>query len=118
MVSVELQEKQRPRIQLPASVALTGVSVLLERTSKEIAAILTAIEGLMYSSIRPADYITHLRQLDGPDRVAKALAMTEKVTYWVKRELLRPDLVQQRGHILKLFLRTANVSCHRFPDSS
>lgn len=66
---------------------------------------------LMYSCIRPADYMTHLRRLLGPNRVAEACAVTSNITYWVMQEVLQSESVQQRGNVLKIFLTVTHVGC-------
>jgi hypothetical protein len=87
-----------------------NLDALLARGPAAIAATLTAIEGLMYRCICPPDYIYHLRRFPASKRVAEARRTARRITYWVMREVLKPNTVQGRGKILKLFLAAANVS--------
>ena len=99
---------------LSASESPTTVTALLHNTSEQMAAALTALEGVMYSRIRPADYISHLRELQGSDRVADASLTNHKITFWVMQKVLRSDLIERRGKAFKFFLKTAEVRASPF----
>jgi RasGEF domain len=75
----------------------------------DVAAALTALEGDMYSRIRPADYINHLQGHQGPNRVTEAQTATLKITFWVKQRVLHSDDIKRRGRMLKFYLRIAKV---------
>ena len=104
------QDEQRPRLVVTVNHSKANLDALLARGPAAIAATLTAIEGLMYRCICPPDYIYHLRRFPASKRVAEARRTSRRITYWVMREVLKPNTVQGRGKILKLFLAAANVS--------
>ena len=93
-----------------ANQSKANLDALLARGPAAIADTLTAIEGLMYRCICPPDYIYHLRRFPASKRVAEARRTTRRITHWVMREVLKPNTVEGRGKILKLFLAAANVS--------
>ena len=101
------QTEQDP---LPSpSELVTSVTTLLNNTSMQIATSLTSLDALMYSRLRPADYINYLRELQGPNRVADACASTLKIILWVKQKVLRSENIKRRGKAFKFFLETAEV---------
>jgi RasGEF domain len=82
---------------------------LEEFNSEQIAAALMVLEGDMYSRIRAADCINHLQERQCPNRVAEVHAMTLKITFWVKQKVLHSDRIEERGEMLKFFLKIAEV---------
>jgi hypothetical protein len=103
-----LQKEDYP---LPSTV--TTVTALLDNTSEQIAAALTFLEGIMFSRLRPADYINCVREHQGDNRVADAIMTAHKITYWVKQRVLRSDQIKRRGKAFKFFIKTAEVGlCH------
>jgi hypothetical protein len=88
---------------------------LLDNTPGKLAAALTAYERVMFSCIRPADYIDYVQAHQGPSRVADARLLTDKIIFWVKQKMLRSPHVKQRAEVYKFFLKTAEVwSFHIF----
>jgi hypothetical protein len=112
------QRDEYPLPSIPETVQT--VTALLQNTPRQLAIALTAYEGLMFTRIRPADYIDDLQQYQGPNRVADARLTTLKITRWVQQRMLRADQVQRRGQAYKFFLKTAEVGhilfqgCHSF----
>jgi hypothetical protein len=95
---------------LPApSRSLDTPRALLDNTPDELAEALTILEGVMFSRVRPADYISHLKQFQTPNRVADAILTTRKIAFWVKQRVLRSDQIKTRGRAFKFLLRTAEV---------
>ena len=92
-----------------ASVSLATPRALLENTADELAEALTILEGVMFSRIRPADYIGYLKQVQAPNRVTDAILTTRKITLWVKQRVLRSDQIKTRGKAFKFLLKTAEV---------
>jgi hypothetical protein len=94
---------------LPSASESVTHSGVLVNNSEQIAAALTALEGGMYSRIRPADYINHLQERQCPNRVADASMTTLKITFWVKQRLLHSNDIKPRGNMFKLSLKIAQV---------
>jgi hypothetical protein len=106
---------QKEDYPLPStSESVTTLRALLDNTSQQIAAALTFLEGLMFSRLRPADYINCVREHQGDNRVADATMTTHKITYWVKQRVLRSDQIKRRGKAFKFFIQTAEVGLCRF----
>jgi len=87
----------------------TNVNALLDNTPKQMAVALTALEGVMYRRIRPADYLNHFYEFQGPSCVSAARDTSRKITFWVKQKVLRSDNIKRRGKAFKFFLQTAEV---------
>jgi son of sevenless-like protein len=65
------------------------------------------LEGDQYRSILAADYIRHLRKIEGPNNVDTARVENNRVILWVKKSVLTPSRVETRAEVLKFFVNTA-----------
>ena len=105
-----LTSMQTDEDRLPSpSELVTSVTALLDNTSEQMAAALTALDRVRYNCLRPADYINYLLERQGPNRVADACTWTLKITVWVKHKVLRSENVKTRAKAFKFFLQTAEV---------
>jgi hypothetical protein len=75
----------------------------------DIAIALSIVEGDIYNHILPADYIAHLLRLSTPN-IEAAYDINNKIGFWVKKSILRPDRIESRGEALKFFVNVADVS--------
>jgi hypothetical protein len=87
-----------------------SVGILFHYSDKKIAAALTELERQIYSLIRPADYILHLRKTPISDHVAASQLFTLKIRVWVTQTLLSYERVPERSRVFEFFLRIAKVS--------
>ncbi|KAJ7135013.1 ras guanine nucleotide exchange factor domain-containing protein [Mycena crocata] len=101
----------KPSSVTPSSTKIPRTADILPR---DLAIALTLLEGDRYGSIRPADYLSHLRKIDmeGPNNVDAASTENNKIILWVKKSVLTPSRVETRAEVLKFFVNTAH-ECHR-----
>lgn len=62
----------------------------------------------MYREILPADYISHLRRMEGPNNVDAARLENNRIVFWVKKSVLTPSRVETRADVFKFFVNTAH----------
>ena len=87
-------------------------------TALQLAAALTTLEGDMYQSILPSEYIAHAGRLPSycPNLLA-AIALNQRITNWVQLSILdmdfdgAPDELEQRSDVKRYFLKAARVIC-------
>ena len=106
---VNLQEREQKLLQ-DVTLASTPNRPLLNHTPAQIAAALTVWEGLRYRRICPADYLIHLVQNQGSGRIIEARMVTEKISVWVKQEILHCAETGDRVERLEFFVKVADVS--------
>ncbi|KAJ7285592.1 ras guanine nucleotide exchange factor domain-containing protein [Mycena rebaudengoi] len=80
---------------------------------RDLAIALTLLEGDKYQSISPADYISHLKRLEGGNNVDAAGTENNKIVLWVKKSILSPSQVETRTEVYKFFVNTAH-ECRKF----
>ncbi|KAJ7470512.1 ras guanine nucleotide exchange factor domain-containing protein [Mycena latifolia] len=95
---------------VPSSTKIPRTADILPR---DLAIALALLEGDKYSSILPADYIRHLRKLEGPNRVDAASVENNRIILWVKKSVLTPSRVETRAEVLKFFVNAAH-ECRKF----
>ncbi|KAJ6623384.1 ras guanine nucleotide exchange factor domain-containing protein [Mycena sp. CBHHK59/15] len=94
----------KPSVVLPPGTKIPKTADILPR---DLAIALTLLEDDRYSSILPADYICHLRKLEGTNNVDLAGVENNKIVLWVKKSILTPARVEGRAAVLKFFVNTA-----------
>ncbi|KAJ7489946.1 ras guanine nucleotide exchange factor domain-containing protein [Mycena galericulata] len=103
--------EERATIDKPVS-PITPPSTKIPRTAdilpRDLAIALTLLEGDKYRSILPADYLSHLRKLDGSNNVDAARLANNRVVLWVKKSVLTPSRVETRAEVFKFFVNTAH----------
>lgn len=75
----------------------------------DLACALFILEGEKYTSILPADCISHLRGESGNNNIKLASDTNNKIINWVKQGILRQDDLDTRTQVLKFFVNTAEV---------
>ncbi|KAJ6546433.1 ras guanine nucleotide exchange factor domain-containing protein [Mycena vulgaris] len=89
----------------PSSTKIPRTADILPR---DLAIALTLLEGEKYRLILPADYIRHLRKMEGPNKVDAAGVENNRVILWVKKSVLTPSRVETRAEVLKFFVNAAH----------
>jgi len=107
----------RDREEYPLPSLPETVTALPGNTHQQLATALTAYEGIMFSRIRPADYIDYLREYQGPNRVADACLTTLKISLWVKQRILRFEKIKTRAKAYRDFLKIAE-GCYELRNFS
>ncbi|KAF8510225.1 ras guanine nucleotide exchange factor domain-containing protein, partial [Hysterangium stoloniferum] len=83
-----------------------------------LADVLTKLESERFRKIIPSDFIGWLKKLRDNNGVSTFLTENHKLTYWVQKSILKPDLQHYRAENLKFFLRVTDECRKRHNFSS
>ncbi|KLO14883.1 hypothetical protein SCHPADRAFT_871926 [Schizopora paradoxa] len=75
------------------------------------------IEGNVFKRITSTDCVLHLSGHGQLTSVSESMVLNERIVMWVKRAILRPDRISDRGDTLRFFINTAS-ECQRLGNLS
>ena len=81
-----------------------------EFTARDLANVLTSIEGDRYRKLKESDYVHWLEGNQNLSAVSSFILENKKLGYWAERSILRSHHHSRRAENLKYFLLTIKVS--------
>ncbi len=76
---------------------------------RNLAIVLSLLEGENYQALRPSDYVLHLTK-KGSKNVDKFYETNDKIRLWVIESILQYDEVLRRAEVMTYFIKAALVS--------
>jgi len=81
----------------------------VETSPQTFALALTKLESDRYRKIIPADCLDWLKSSHDSNNVSSFIAENNKLSYWVQKSILKPEVQSQRSDNLKYFLSVVEV---------
>ena len=76
---------------------------------RDLAVALSLLEGEIYQTLRPLDYVLHLTK-NRSENIKKFYEMNDKIRLWIIDTTLQYDEVRRRADVMTYFIKTALVS--------